>query len=79
MVKRRVSQVTDSSGPGLGQEETVAAAWAMSSGGGGGELASVDPSVDGRGGGVGGASHFVGLKMNMVLLVADCRFSCLVV
>jgi hypothetical protein len=71
-VKRRVSQVADSSGPGLGQEETAAAASAMASGGGGGavlEAPSDDPSVDGRGGGLGGASHLDDRKiddMNML-------------
>ena len=60
-VRRRASQVADSSGPGLGHEETAAAASAMESGvGGGGTFdESVLPSVGGRGGGDGGASHLV--------------------
>jgi hypothetical protein len=58
--------VEASRGPGLGQEETKAAAWAMeSAGGGGAEVVDVDsvsfvePPGGGSGGGGGGASHLV--------------------
>eukprot|EP00804_Cyclotella_cryptica_P000196 CCRYP_016169-RA/>CCRYP_016169-RA protein AED:0.89 eAED:0.91 QI:0/0/0/0.5/1/1/2/0/162 len=84
-VSRRTSQVAASRGPGLGQEDTDAAAWAMeswgASRGGGDEDEAGAESADGLapgggsgGGGAAGESHFVpntGRKDGMIMLIDD--------
>lgn len=54
-----MSYVADSRGPGFGQEETSAAAWAIESDASAGGGDSVEPSGEGSSGGVGGASQLV--------------------